>query len=389
MDDTHFDALTRSLAGPSRRSLFAAIMTAIGATLFGDEGADDVLARTKRTKRQQAKQHRRNASRDQFAADGRKKRKKKKKKKKGARPGTTVPPTVPPAGGCTSGGCPGGQVCQTGQCVSSCDAGFTPCGGQCVNTQTNPGHCGGCNQLCAVQAPETCGTTGQCAGGVCQTYETGTVCVAPRCTSATSARRGECFNGICGSTIFYVCTGYCDAATGTCQPCTADGQCGSDKRCDLDSGRCLEANGRPCGSPTYCASGICVDNVCCDSACDAPAPPNAHRTCATGTCALACNPGFGNCDGAWANGCEADLNTSEQHCGGCNQPCGGENATGNCTNGTCTLICDTGWDDCDGDLANGCEADLTLPAHCGSCSNVCTGPCDVTWECINDQCHCI
>ncbi len=35
--------------------------------------------------------------------------------------------------------------------------------------------------------------------------------------------------------------------------------------------------------------------------------------------------------------------------------------------------CDAGFDNCDGDAKNGCEADLTLPATCGSCANKCSG----------------
>ena len=410
MDDTHFDALTRSLAVPSRRSLFAAIATALGAALFGDEAADDALAKSKRTKRQraEAKRRRRDAGRDRLAAEGRKKRKKKKKKKPTATvpppgPGTTSPPPdcTPTCAGkfcgapdgcggiCQSGWCPGEQLCQSGRCVTVCDAGLTLCDDQCINTQRDGSHCGGCDQPCEVEDVSTCGTDGRCWDGVCLKWPQGNTCKRMRCVNASEYEYSACDgHGTC-VTKTYQCFGYCDPVSDFCTCCSTHTQCGSGRWCDGCVCHSTKDPGTPCGAPEECTSGFCVAGVCCESACDASAPPNAHRTCATGICALACNPGFANCDGAWANGCEADLNTSEEHCGGCNQPCGGDNATGNCTNGTCTLICDTGWDDCDGDLANGCEADLTLPAHCGSCSNVCTGPCGGTWECIGGGCRCI
>jgi len=38
------------------------------------------------------------------------------------------------------------------------------------------------------------------------------------------------------------------------------------------------------------------------------------------------------------------------------------------------LSCPAGFADCDGDRANGCEADLATPAHCGSCATACAEP---------------
>jgi hypothetical protein len=49
--------------------------------------------------------------------------------------------------------------------------------------------------------------------------------------------------------------------------------------------------------------------------------PNAAPTCSAGACANACRPGFGDCDGNVLNGCEANTNTSAQHCGRCGLAC--------------------------------------------------------------------
>jgi hypothetical protein len=95
--------------------------------------------------------------------------------------------------------------------------------------------------------------------------------------------------------------------------------------------------------------------------------------CTEGACrGLTCRSGYGDCDGNAANGCEAALSTAD-HCGGCEQACALAHATSDCSTGSCTVIvCDAGFADCDGKAANGCEASLASPEHCGTCGNVCT-----------------
>jgi hypothetical protein len=99
----------------------------------------------------------------------------------------------------------------------------------------------------------------------------------------------------------------------------------------------------------------------------------------------ACASGFGNCDGVAANGCETDLTTSKSNCGSCGNAC----ATGSsCVSGACVpdvvvLKCEPGWADCDGDASNGCEVNLmTSDENCGSCGN----PCDSLSHCSNGTC---
>ncbi|HEY2900006.1 MAG TPA: hypothetical protein VGL59_05480 [Polyangia bacterium] len=61
--------------------------------------------------------------------------------------------------------------------------------------------------------------------------------------------------------------------------------------------------------------------------------PNASAACGAGMCDLqTCAPGFGNCDGADADGCEVSLLTSANNCGHCGLQC----AVGaSCTAGLC------------------------------------------------------
>lgn len=55
-------------------------------------------------------------------------------------------------------------------------------------------------------------------------------------------------------------------------------------------------------------------------------------------------------------------------CGACPY---GPFSTPTCVCGRCGLLCAAAHGNCDGDPANGCEADLTQPAACGSCANDC------------------
>src|SRR5690606_29331914 len=60
-----------------------------------------------------------------------------------------------------------------------------------------------------------------------------------------------------------------------------------------------------------------------------------------------------------ANGCDTDLNGTTAHCGACNNDCGAlpNVAMANCGSGMCSIdMCAAGFEDCDGDPMNGCEA---------------------------------
>jgi hypothetical protein len=70
-----------------------------------------------------------------------------------------------------------------------------------------------------------------------------------------------------------------------------------------------------------------------------------------------CAPGYANCDGNAANGCEVDLTEDPNHCGTCSTSCGVPgDAIGVCVAGTCGSACPVGRYDCDGNAANGCES---------------------------------
>ena len=138
-----------------------------------------------------------------------------------------------------------------------------------------------------------------------------------------------------------------------CAPGFAD--CNGDKRkdgCEVSIGNDV-ANCGACG------------HVCSNA--------NGAASCNAGVCAIQCKPGYRDCDGDLANGCETALN-SNTNCGGCGVLCGAAHATTSCSTGACVVTaCAPGFADCDGRLDNGCEVDTTLdPANCGACGSACS-----------------
>src|SRR5690606_26619667 len=115
--------------------------------------------------------------------------------------------------------------------------------------------------------------------------------------------------------------------------------------------------------------------------------PGAIADCSTGTCRTAsCASGFGDCDGVDANGCETSTRTLTD-CGSCDAPCARVNASESCASGTCMIAaCDSGFANCDGQDTNGCETSLTTLTSCGTCGAPCSRP-NATAECSTGSCR--
>ncbi len=102
--------------------------------------------------------------------------------------------------------------------------------------------------------------------------------------------------------------------------------------------------------------------------------------CNSGVCNLICLTGFDNCNGDPADGCEAPLNT-DTNCEQCNSRCSAINAVGTCASGSCELECSPGWGNCNDDFADGCESELNTVEACGACGQGCTA------NCVNGACE--
>lgn len=110
--------------------------------------------------------------------------------------GTCIPWDVQNCGGCGVT-CAAGDPCRRGTC--GCDLGYSGCDGQCVDTQQNPLHCGGCGLSCegasCVDSGCVCPSSGRLDifNGELTTFD-------PRCdpqTGAWSPACSEAAHGYC------------------------------------------------------------------------------------------------------------------------------------------------------------------------------------------------
>jgi hypothetical protein len=165
---------------------------------------------------------------------------------------------------------------------------------------------------------------------------------------------------------------HCGACDATCALPHAAAAC-VDGRCHVGS---CETGFADCagGESDGCEAELAVDPQNC-SACGhlCPSFVNGLPACAGGVCGFGgCVAGWADCNASLADGCELDVASDPLNCGACAHPCVLPHAVAACSAGLCTVgACDDGYGDCDGDAADGCETDLTVAAHCGSCDEVC------------------
>jgi hypothetical protein len=183
-----------------------------------------------------------------------------------------------------------------------------------------------------------------------------------------------------------VCANGCSGNTSACP-----GGCADLQHDPTNCGAC----GNACAAGELCSSGKCgigcaVGLTQCGNVCTNPAldPKNcggcgticagfAHSTpvCFGGQCVSVCAAGYSECDGFVADGCETNLQTDDANCGACQNACSfGPHSSNSCKNGQCKFACEAGYGNCDANMQNGCELDVTSdPLNCGQCGHVCPG----------------
>lgn len=217
--------------------------------------------------------------------------------------------------GACGNACQGGSTCSAGTCV--CPGNQTLCNGNCVDTSSDNNNCGSCSNAC----------TG------------GTVCSSGSCITPTECKPGAtqpCYSGPSGTEG----VGICQSGTQTCQ---SDGTWGTtcqgevlptqevcnnlDDDCNgvVDNGFDTQNDVNNCGT---------CGNVC--------TTVNGTPACVNGSCGIAtCNPGFGNCDGNVATGCETQTSNDVNNCGTCGNKCPADSCSGStltthtCVNSSC------------------------------------------------------
>lgn len=94
-----------------------------------------------------------------------------------------------------------------------------------------------------------------------------------------------------------------------------------------------------CGTGSKMCGGMCVagdlmHGCGTPDACDpCPAGANGTPSCVSGACGFQCGVGFGDCDGNVANGCEKDVTSDAANCGSCGFAC-----AGTCSQGACQIV---------------------------------------------------
>ncbi|PKN21364.1 MAG: hypothetical protein CVU65_17010, partial [Deltaproteobacteria bacterium HGW-Deltaproteobacteria-22] len=266
--------------------------------------------------------------------------------------------------------------CVSGACeVGSCLAPWADCDGLPGNgceedLENSLEHCGGCGAGCA-----PADAVGLCSAGLC---------LVDSCVEGMADCDGLPANG-CEINLLEA-ESDCGGCGAVCAPASADGLCVLGV-CTVDA--CLSGFGDCDGLVANgCEVDLQISLADCGGCGSLCAPDNALARCESGLCVMdACTPGFGDCDGLPANGCEADLATSLEHCGGCGAPCAPAGATGSCEAGTCAIgACLEGRADCNTNPDDGCEAELaTSLEHCGGCGAPCA-PDHATGSCVDGSC---
>lgn len=247
--------------------------------------------------------------------------------------------------GACGNACAPGVACFEGKC--GCGAGLIQCPGsdgkpKCVNPKVDDGNCGGCGIECTPPgnacSPMPNNTYYGCAAGTCGhmkcfpysadcNNDVGNGCKATDGCEVQDLRTDKNNCGGCG----IKCTG--------AQECIDEG---AGYECAVPCSRFGKTQCNVFGSKQ------CVDLLSdiyhcggCNNACPNPGP-NQVRSCNKGLCELECAPGFADCNGSAADGCEVNLKTHAGNCGACGNACdvaGGQP----CVEGKCLMKdCDAG-----------------------------------------------
>ncbi|UCE58489.1 MAG: hypothetical protein JSU63_13725 [Phycisphaerales bacterium] len=256
-----------------------------------------------------------------------------------------------------------------GGCKAVCTSEEECCEGRCTNTKTDKANCGTCRNACTAEAIGC--TDDQCVGGRCAHAPNDTLCDDGNdCTTDTCdpEKSGDSASGCVHEPIEDCCTkdrdcdddnecteDKCDTGTGTCSnvvtvdcsrlndECTlgvcepATGECSAETQ-TREGIRCGDPPSGPCDDPSTCRGGVCRPNHKRGGAL-CPGDPNG---CTVGRC-----DGAGNCEqhnrpdeiscsgGICCSGECVDTKSNHEHCGKCNKACG---TNEECRDGKCEPV---------------------------------------------------
>ncbi|HQM10806.1 MAG TPA: hypothetical protein PK140_15495 [Polyangiaceae bacterium] len=262
------------------------------------------------------------------------------------------------------GECSPPETCGGGGEMNVCGCSPKTCSQLGANCGTLPDgclgtlNCGSCSggQVCGGAGPNLCGSS-ECMPKTCSQLGVGCGIVSDGCSEALDC--GSCESPeVCGGGGI---ANQCGCTPKSCSQLGAS--CG-----EVETG-CGKTDCGSCVAPDTCGGGGQPNQCGCQCSL-----PHATTHCQGGTCSIKnCDPGWGNCDSIVDNGCELDTTSHADNCGSCGLSCSFANASASCVNSKCVMgKCDEGFADCDGNVDNGCEANLMAdPSNCKTCGKEC------------------
>lgn len=262
-----------------------------------------------------------------------------------------------------------GKICP-GQTASCCNS-------LCVDAMSDIKNCGACNKVCGPVANSTPSCSMMACVPTCQMgYKDCNAMYMDGCEVNTTNDVNNCM--ACGNKCAPVTNGVQACVSSACVIASCNG---SFKDCD-------GAYNNGCEVDTATDVNNCKT---CSNKC--PAVPNGVAGCAQSKCGIAsCNGAFKDCDNNLVNGCEVDTATSLANCGGCGKACPAiTNGTGACSMGGCVIQkCTDPFQDCDANIANGCEANVQTDVNnCGMCKKQCQPAAHSTPSCAAGLCKAV
>jgi hypothetical protein len=235
------------------------------------------------------------------------------------------------------------------------DLGVTTC--RPDQLQTDPHHCGGCDNDCTT-LPNVDPARVSCVAGMCSLAG---ACVAgfADCTSAPGCETSIASPDHCGS-----CASVCSGATPLCAPTFSGYKC---------TGSC------PPSAPSLCDN-MCVDELNdpahCGSCAPCPKPVNGGAVCVNGVCGTGCAAGFHDCNGQCVF--NSSVATCGSRCMACMPPA---NATATCDGSRCGYGCNAGFMDTGSGCVSISDVDMTV-LQCVPPG----GACAVNGACCSGRC---